>query len=226
MEGEIGCERAGTREPVLVPIPAERAKAPVKRRRPPARSGHVLVVEDNAVNRMLIGAYLEEFGLTYDVVENGARALKQLAAKDYDLVLMDIMMPELDGVETTKRIRKMGGEAGRVPIVALTAHAMKGDREDYLAAGMDGYVSKPIRGRRLFGALKPYLSDTTARRPASSCASLWWQSAESRPRAFWPIGRRSGRRRRGPDRRSRAAKGVAREERQRHDPCRRPREWR
>jgi CheY-like chemotaxis protein len=72
---------------------------------------------------------------------------------------MDIMMPELDGVETTKRIRKMGGEAAEMPIVALTAHAMKGDREDYLAAGMDGYVSKPIRGRELFGALKPYLSD-------------------------------------------------------------------
>ena len=111
------------------------------------------------MNRMLIGAYLEEFGLTYDVVDNGAQALKQLAAKDYDLVLMDIMMPELDGVETTKRIRKIGGEAAEVPIVALTAHAMKGDREDYLAAGMDGYVSKPIRGRELFGALKPYLSD-------------------------------------------------------------------
>jgi CheY-like chemotaxis protein len=108
---------------------------------------------------MLIGAYLEEFGLTYDVVENGAQALKQLAAKDYDLVLMDIMMPELDGVETAKHIRKMGGEAAEMPIVALTAHAMKGDREDYLAAGMDGYVSKPIRGRELFGALKPYLSD-------------------------------------------------------------------
>jgi CheY-like chemotaxis protein len=117
------------------------------------------VVEDNAVNRMLIGAYLEEFGLTHDVVDNGAQALKQLAAKDYDLVLMDIMMPELDGVETTKHIRKMGGEAAEVPIVAVTAHAMKGDREDYLTAGMDGYVSKPIRGRDLFGALEPYLSD-------------------------------------------------------------------
>jgi len=121
--------------------------------------GHVLAVEDNAVNRTLIGAYLEEFGLTCDIVETGAAALKRLASKDYDLVLMDIMMPELDGVETTKRIRKLGGDAAKVPIVALTAHAMKGDREDYLAAGMDGYVSKPIRGRDLFAALKPYLSD-------------------------------------------------------------------
>ena len=162
MEGEIGCESApGQGSLFWFTIPAERAEtAPSKETQPSGTlTGHVLVVEDNAVNRMLIGAYLEEFGLTYDVVENGAQALKQLAAKDYDLVLMDIMMPELDGVDTTKRIRKMGGEAGEVPIVALTAHAMKGDREDYLAAGMDGYVSKPIRGRELFGALKPYLSD-------------------------------------------------------------------
>jgi DNA-binding response OmpR family regulator len=65
---------------------------------------------------------------------------------------------DLDGVETTKRIRKMHGAAAEVPIVALTAHAMKGDRETYLAAGMDGYVSKPIRGRELLAALAPYLS--------------------------------------------------------------------
>ena len=122
-------------------------------------AGHVLVVEDNAVNRMLIGAYLEEYGLTYDIVGSGAEALLRLGVKEYDLVLMDVMMPELDGVETTKRIRKQGGDRGEIPIVALTAHAMKGDREDYLAAGMDGYVSKPIRGRELFAALKPYLSD-------------------------------------------------------------------
>jgi CheY-like chemotaxis protein/anti-sigma regulatory factor (Ser/Thr protein kinase) len=162
MEGEIGCESApGQGSLFWFTIPAERAEsAPSKEVQATGTlTGHVLVVEDNAVNRMLIGAYLEEFGLSYDVVDNGAQALKRLAAKDYDLVLMDIMMPELDGVETTKRIRKMGGEAAEVPIVALTAHAMKGDREDYLAAGMDGYVSKPIRGRELFGALKPYLSD-------------------------------------------------------------------
>jgi CheY-like chemotaxis protein len=121
--------------------------------------GHVLLVEDNAVNRMLIGAYLEEFGLTYDIVGSGTEALLRLAAKEYDLVLMDVAMTDLDGVETTRRIRKLGGDKGETPIVALTADAMKGDREDYLAAGMDGYVSKPIRGRELFAALEPYLSD-------------------------------------------------------------------
>ena len=119
--------------------------------------GHVLVVEDNAVNRMLIGAYLDEFGLTYDIVEGGADAVVAIEANSYDLVLMDIMMPELDGIETTKRIRALQGPASRVPIVALTAKAMKGDRETYLAAGMDSYVSKPIRGRELFAALAPFL---------------------------------------------------------------------
>jgi CheY-like chemotaxis protein len=161
MKGEIGCESLpGQGSLFWFTIPTTRAAAPAasETRVAGGLSGHVLVVEDNAVNRMLIGAYLEEFGLTHDMVANGAEALARLEAHDYDLVLMDIMMPGLDGVEATRRIRKLEGPRAEVPIVALTAHAMKGDREDYLAAGMDGYVSKPIRGRELYAALKPYLS--------------------------------------------------------------------
>jgi two-component system, sensor histidine kinase len=161
MGGEVGCESApGQGSLFWFTIPTVRAMpaAPKDTRAPDTLSGHVLVVEDNAPNRMLIGAYLDEFGLTYDMVGSGFDALERLAAKSYDLVLMDIKMPELDGVETTKRARKMQGPAAEVPIVALTAHAMKGDREDYLAAGLDGYISKPIRGRDLFTAIAPYLS--------------------------------------------------------------------
>ncbi len=161
MGGEIGCESLpGQGSLFWFTVPTERAAPSAMSGTEGARAltGHVLVVEDNAVNRMLIGAYLEEFGLTHDMAESGARAMQMLSARAYDLVLMDIMMPEIDGVETTKRIRKLDGPMAEVPIVALTAHAMKGDREDYLAAGMDGYVSKPIRGRELYAALVPHLA--------------------------------------------------------------------
>ena len=165
MGGEIGCEsQPGQGSLFWFTVVTERAapSAAGESQASHALTGHVLVVEDNAVNRMLISAYLDEFGLTHDMAESGARALEMLSARAYDLVLMDIMMPEIDGVETTKRIRKLDGPRAEVPIVALTAHAMKGDREDYLAAGMDGYVSKPIRGRELFAALVPHLAGDDA----------------------------------------------------------------
>ncbi len=110
----------------------------------------VLVVEDNLVNQRLAARLLEKRGHRADVAASGREALEALVKQPYDLVFMDVQMPELDGFETTARIREREKSAGgRQTIIALTAHAMKGDRERCLAAGMDGYLAKPIRPREL-----------------------------------------------------------------------------
>jgi PAS domain S-box-containing protein len=115
--------------------------APAAPSRPARR---VLLVEDNAINRRVARALLEEAGHVVDEATNGAEALDRAAAAAYDILLMDIQMPVMGGLEATRRIRALPGPANRVPIVAMTANAMRGARETYLAAGMDGYVAKPI----------------------------------------------------------------------------------
>lgn len=120
-------------------------------------SGHVLVVEDNEINQMLIAAYLEQFGLSHETAVNGEEAVKMVQTRHFDLVLMDIMMPVMDGIESTKQIRALNIPAANIQIIALTAHAMEGDRETYLNAGMNGYVSKPVRATELFTALSEHL---------------------------------------------------------------------
>jgi len=166
MGGEIGCESVvgqGTHYWFVVPVARERmAPAPVQERTkdtPPQGplSGHVLLVEDNAVNRMLILTYLDEFGLTHEVVPTASAAITSLATKNYDLVLMDTAMSDLDGVEVARRIRNLHAPSSQVPIVALIAHGRTADCGAYLAAGMDAYVTKPIRGRELYAALAPFL---------------------------------------------------------------------
>ena len=166
MGGEVGCKSVvGQGSLYWFTLPAERAgdRAPAARdvqdvSPQSALSGHVLVVEDNTVNRMLIGSYLDEFGLTHEMVGSGNAALMCLASKTYDLVLMDMMLPDLDGIETTRRIRAMRVPAAELPIVAFVAQAKKGDAGAYLSAGMDAYVTKPIRGRELYAALAPFLT--------------------------------------------------------------------
>ena len=120
-------------------------------------SGHMLIVEDNEINQMLIAAYLDQFGLTHDVAVNGQIAVEMVQQGKFDVVLMDIMMPVMDGLEATKQIRSLPDPQCKLPIIALTANAMKGDRETYLAAGMDGYVSKPISAADLFTALSEHI---------------------------------------------------------------------
>jgi len=128
-----------------------------------AKSLRFLVAEDNVVNQKLIARLLEKRGHTVALAGNGLEVLEILEKHSFDIVLMDVMMPDMDGFEATKRIREKEKAAGaHLPIVALTAHAMRGDREQCLAAGMDGYVSKPIKVEELFSAIESLMQHSSA----------------------------------------------------------------
>jgi CheY-like chemotaxis protein len=126
------------------------AEAPATAAAGPTRSLRVLLAEDSPVNQRVATALLEKWGHTVTVAANGRQAIAALAGEQFDLILMDVQMPEMDGLEATVAIRQREqNEGGHIPIVALTAHAMKGDRDRCLAAGMDAYVTKPIRSKEL-----------------------------------------------------------------------------
>jgi CheY-like chemotaxis protein len=115
----------------------------------------ILVAEDNAVNRLLVTSLLRKRGHTIVTAVNGREAVAAVTKVLFDIVLMDVQMPEMDGLEATTAIRKLEAVTGaHVPIIALTAHAMKGDREICLAAGMDEYLSKPINPTQLFALIE------------------------------------------------------------------------
>ncbi|MCQ8106012.1 response regulator [Methylomonas sp. SURF-2] len=113
---------------------------------PSARAGRILLAEDNRVNQAVVQAMLQSFGCKVEIVENGLEALRAVELKTYHLLLMDCMMPEMDGYEATREIRRRqdSGRLGRFPIIALTANAIEGDREKCLLAGMDDYLTKPF----------------------------------------------------------------------------------
>jgi two-component system, sensor histidine kinase and response regulator len=114
----------------------------------------ILLVEDNAVNQLVALRLLEKYGHTVGVAANGRKALEELEKESYDLILMDVQMPEMNGWEATQAIReKEVSTGGHIPIVAMTAHAMKGDEERCLAAGMDAYLTKPIHTQELLAVL-------------------------------------------------------------------------
>ena len=131
------------------------------------REGKVLLVEDNEVNRMVVIGQLESLGVEVDVVNNGREALAAVARSSYDLVLMDCQMPDIDGYEATRLIR--GKEvSGRLPIVAITAHAFEGERERCINAGMDDYLVKPFEEEQLAVVLDRWmLSGETAEAQSS-----------------------------------------------------------
>ena len=148
------------REPVAASSPDE-----------PAATLRCLVAEDNAVNRLVALRLLERAGYAVKAVMNGREAVEALDRGTYDVVLMDIQMPEMDGLEATVVIRERERErGGHVPIVALTAHAMKGDQDRCLSAGMDAYVTKPLNPEDLFATLDRVLRAAAQGAPASQAA--------------------------------------------------------
>ncbi len=128
---------------------------------------HVLVAEDNAINRKLIEHMLEALGHTCDFADDGEQAVTRAGERAYDAILMDVQMPVLDGISAARRVRALPGPVAKTHIIAVTANAMSGDKEKYLAAGMDGYVSKPISMTDLARALDQVRVAPAARAAAS-----------------------------------------------------------
>jgi len=158
-----------------LPSAARKDNSPVQS--PPRREGaRVLVVDDNSVNRVVVTRMLEKRGFVVLTASNGPEALRVLESESVDIVLMDVLMPGMDGYETTRRIRAGEAPSGsHIPILAVTANALPEDRQECLRAGMDDYISKPIQSKQLF----QIVDDLLARPPASSVHARYAPAAES-----------------------------------------------
>ncbi|MGA8223314.1 MAG: ATP-binding protein [Candidatus Acidiferrales bacterium] len=151
---KFGLQKAGKKEASAKPA-AIRPVATNRHTRAVPRPLRILVAEDNPVNQQLVLQILGHRGHTIVVAENGAKAVAAIERHAFDLVLMDVQMPEMGGIEATQKIREREKATGtHVPILAMTAHAMQGDRESCLAAGMDGYIAKPIEPRAFLQAVE------------------------------------------------------------------------
>jgi CheY-like chemotaxis protein len=128
---------------------------------------HVLVAEDNVVNQMVMQRLLTKRQHKVTIASSGRAALQAVESQQFDLILMDVQMPELDGLEATREIRRREPTGTRTPIVALTAHALTGDRERCLDAGMDGYMTKPVNPTELDEVLEKYAA--AARASSAAC---------------------------------------------------------
>jgi len=139
-------------------VPADQSSSPADARASIGLSNlRILLAEDNVVNRAVATGILKKQGHALSHAENGREALKAMTNESFDLVFMDVQMPEMDGLDATRRIRELERErGGHTPIVAMTAHAMAGDRERCLEAGMDGYVSKPLKKEDLLDAIRDF----------------------------------------------------------------------
>ncbi|MCP1609006.1 PAS domain S-box-containing protein [Azospirillum lipoferum] len=148
------------RAPAAVTADAKTDPAPGNQPEPTPRA-RVLVAEDNPVNQQLTLALLRRAGHSAEAVSNGEEAVEAVTARPYDLVLMDVQMPVMDGLTATRRIRRLSGPVARIPVVALTANAMQGDAAICLEAGMDDYLSKPINARKLLDTIGRFVRPAT-----------------------------------------------------------------
>ncbi len=155
VESEIG---KGSHFYFTIPVKAIKGTLEVKKEQYATTfNGHVLLVEDNKTNQMLMSAVLKKKNLTFDIANNGIEAIESVQKQDYDLVLMDENMPNLNGIEATKQIRNKGGKFTNLPIIALTANAMTGDRDKFIKAGMNDYLTKPVNIKELERIFSSYL---------------------------------------------------------------------
>jgi len=168
MGGEIGCRRSESRGSLFWVTIAIEPAAPAETPYPEQLStrdaelrGHVLIVDDNAINQLLIATMIEEFGLTFDIAANGGDALGAVAEKHYDLILMDALIPDMDGIQAIRRIRAMDGDGALIPIIAVTAKAADSDRLQHLEAGADDFVAKPVKVDALHAAIARQLAKST-----------------------------------------------------------------
>jgi CheY-like chemotaxis protein len=133
----------------------------------PSRLLRVLLAEDTPANQKLVTYIVGKRGHTIEVVQNGQQALETVGQKDFDVVLMDVQMPVMDGFQATQAIRKLADpKKAHLPIIAMTAHALKGDADRCLDAGMDGYISKPVKGEELIGLMERLAHEKS---PAEVC---------------------------------------------------------
>jgi CheY-like chemotaxis protein len=125
-----------------------------------SKAKKVLLAEDDEATQLLVTRLLEKYGIEVHVAEDGEKVISELARNSYDCILMDIQMPRLDGFEATKRIRSSRAGFKSIPIIAMTAYAMTGDREKFLQAGMDDYIAKPVNKDDLLEVISKHLSGT------------------------------------------------------------------
>ena len=178
MDGCIAVERSprgGARFRFSLSLPGAssemRAAATQMAEPTPHATLKVLIVDDNATNRFVAGKVLELFGCSSEAVEDGQAAVDRVQSGAFDLILMDIKMPVMDGVEATRLIRKLPGPVGEVPILALTANADPRDEAEYLAAGMNGVAQKPIQPDALLNAIRLVMSGDPAQRAPVNLAA-------------------------------------------------------